>query len=83
MASALLNDQVCAICHENFESTSSEKGVQVHVSARGLPTLIEFSQLNSDTDLTHYLRTNADSVFVHKVCRKLYTNKRKFDQMTK
>jgi hypothetical protein len=76
-----LNDKVCAICHGAFLD-NDDKGDHAKVN-RGLNTLIEFSQKYANSELTAYLKCNPSTVYIHTNCCKTYTNKRRYEQMSR
>jgi hypothetical protein len=71
---------VCAICRDAFLD-NDDQGDHAKVN-RGLNTLIKFGQKYADGELTTYLKCNPYAVYVHTNCRKTYTNKRRYEQMS-
>jgi len=72
------SEHVCVICRVAFcDSADSD----IATVGTGRARLLEYSEKNSDAELTEYLHTNPSIVKVHNRCRLNYTNKRRFDQM--
>ena len=62
----------CLICKESGWSL-------VSVRAKGIASLVHYSQLRENTEFTEYLQTHqgnvlTNNVFVYKNCRRDYTN---------
>jgi hypothetical protein len=76
--SAALTDNVCAICRESLFTASNKASVQL--TTKGLETVLQYSVLHKDEDLTTYLESKPRTVFVHLECRKKFTNKRRLTQ---
>ena len=71
-------DGVCPICRLDMELEDTETWANVYQT--GLESLIIFSRLREEKDLTTYLEGNPVGLKVHTECRKRYTSKRRFEQ---
>ena len=69
-------DNVCVICRSTLLSDSE----WVAATAKGADALLHYSRLRSDDELTDYLLRKPSTINVHTVCRKRFTNKRRFEQ---
>ena len=67
----------CVICHKDFSRAN-----KVKVSPKDIATILEFTNGFSDLELAAFLSTSPAVIFVHGDCRKHFTNKRRFDQLT-
>src|ERR1044072_9994185 len=74
------SDKLCVICRIEFEANVD---AHVTVSDKGVETLKQFSSLRGDYELYNFLLQKSCDVNVHIGCRKLYTNKRRFEQQSK
>ena len=72
--SSTSSDQLCPICKTALSTSSTSTVLQ-----KGRATLIEFSKLYGDTELTEYLMTGTNPLIVHQDCRRSYTSKRRYE----
>lgn len=70
----MMSSDHCPICKSSLSNGPTTKLYQ-----KGYNTLLEFSKLHDDTQLTEYLLSCSDPVIVHQECRKSYTNKRRYE----
>jgi hypothetical protein len=68
---------MCVICGIAFRDSSDSDISEV---GRGLQKLLEYSEKNDDMELMQYLLSKPAVVKVHNMCRRNYTNKRRFEQ---
>ena len=64
---------VCAICRANHEPLQK-------VTKKGLKTLLDICQKKKELDVSNFLENseqNNNDIFVHKCCRRSFTDKRK------
>ena len=69
------NTDECVICHKDFSQANK-------VSPKDITTILEFSNGFGDLESAAFLSTRPAVIFVHGDCRKRFTNKRRFDQLT-
>src|SRR6218665_703981 len=69
------SDKLCLICGIEF-TDSKVNDTKVTMSDKGRETLLQYSELHNDEELTRYLRGRPNPVCVHSNCRKKYTNKK-------
>lgn len=70
------SSEVCVICHKVFTNPVDK----VSVTTKGIKTIGEFAEFHNDVELGEYLLSIPSDIFVHAVCRKQYTDKRKCSQ---
>ena len=66
----------CPICKGSLNDRATTK-----VFTKGRQTILKYSQLYNDSDLTNYLLNEpADPITVHIDCRRSYTSQRRYEQ---
>ena len=73
------SDQHCIICRTDFDE-ASVKGKHIKATAKGLTTLMRFSEMRGDTQLHDLLSYQPTEVYYHYEYQKEYTNERLFQQ---
>ena len=73
------SDQYCIICRTDFDE-ASVKGKRIKATAKGLTTLMRFSEMRGDAQLRDLLLCQPTEVYYHYECQKEYTNERLFQQ---
>ena len=75
-----ITDKMCVICRVEFDTECLPEPT-TKLTSKGIQTLMEYSELRGNTELTEYLSNDSNVVIAHIDCRKEYTNKKSYESL--